>query len=709
MRIRETRAFFDLAAGIAREVRERGGPCALRWPDEAGRDRLVRGVALALENATVVRVPTGLDQVERVVLELAVGLGCDVGLEVDLALTAEPDLPVGALAALDVAFADQTLVVDGLEHLGAPVADPELCLAVEERTAALRRWLVDRAALLVHGSGRRPREARALQAMLPADPLLELGEGTGGAIRPLWRAYAPDLGSFELELAAAALRGGRTDALDPRREGIDGEPSAPAALRARVFALLPEAERRLLELLAAHGRPMPVDVAARLGARQGLLEGLGAALGFWRETASGVTTDPAWPHWWAEATPGPARRRVHLELAEAFAAAVRPEAPEEAPLHALEAHRHFVAARDLARGLATARHGPGLLVERGRRLSLGGGHAEAAELLGAVVRALDAGELSAAARLRAVARSALHLALAQVRPDQPATAEAEAGLVRSVEDWPERAQLWSRLCRLRLARGEVELALETIDEARAVVPAGPERDEVLVAPAARELLRRGAVLEAMRAWGGLAPETPGAVEVGALLEARLGEGLRLRRIPTGGSQPLVLLREANVELHRADDGWIASLPEVGVSAQGPSPEAALSSLGGAVVAETRRVVAALTHVLGEEDRRLKGRLLGLVDVPASALDAEHPVALWVFGSLERGGDGRIRLRAWEGGGAAYEVPEALCEGLAVEDQPLYGEVRCDDRGAPVGPVLRLDRPARRGDVFDEWRERLGHG
>lgn len=162
---------------LAEAVTQGDTPVALRCSEAEGRARLLASVLSTIEDAVHVYVPDSLDQPERVLLDIAQGLGPDVAQDVDGVLRHDAEDPSEAFVAIEAKMNGRPLIVDGWERLGSWPGDRELGLTLRGRTGALRRWLGERARLFVLETGPRPANADVQRCEMTAPPV-QLANGT---------------------------------------------------------------------------------------------------------------------------------------------------------------------------------------------------------------------------------------------------------------------------------------------------------------------------------------------------------------------------------------------------------------------------------------------------------------------------------------------------------------------------------------------------
>lgn len=698
-RLEPTQSRARLADKLAKDL-QAGTRIAFRADDQG---RIVADVLRRVPTAVHVYVPAAADQSERVILALAEALGPAAMSEVDARLVAEPEKAEPALRAVGDALGDRLVVVNGWDRLGHAGIDRELGLALGARNHELRDWLSQHGHLFVAKRGRMPLEPRPESRDKPV-------ELVNGAVRPttLWHSLRRDPEAYELALAALALVGG--GALDLVDYEADLCAMSADELRSEVVERLPSGTRRLLTRLALHGRPFPVSALPEGVTDTGL--STGADLGLWHQVGDTLLVADGWMRWVQRFLAPEVRRNIHIELALGWARDVRPADPAagHAALALLEAHRHFVAAGEWARAREFARYGAALLVDAARERSLAGDYTTAARTYELVVGMESSAQLKLPARLRAYARHYLHFNRAQEVPALEDPASTEDGYRAALRDWPENALFWSRLVRTVFYQDRPAAALALLSEASAAVPKHPAKETILVARTTRGLLRKDRPLEAALAWADHEPESPFEREVEEQLTRRLAGGWSTSHLALPDAEPLWFVRPVDVRVTCAGARWTAELRGASIWAVGESPVAALRALVDQVRSEVAQLVATYTSDIPPNLRLRKQVLLGVIDVPASRLDAVHLESYWVYGTFERE-DGKLWLRTGGARDVRYEVPEGLVGG-AVDNWPHLARVKADPQtGAPSGPVLEV-APAFRGtdkDLWREWRGRLSRG
>lgn len=478
-------------------------------------------------------------------------------------------------------------------------------------------------------------------------------------------------------------------------------------LRSRIVELLPDRLCRGLELLSLHERPLPEQLLQDVFPTGSDGIGLGVDLGLWRRLPSGLLADPGWSHWWRQHLDVDRRRAVHRDLAQRFASQVRPSDPQagRAGLAMVEAHRHCLSAGDVDKAHAYARYGAALLVDAARTRSIGGNYLAASQLYERVIEAGEADRFPIGGKLRAYARHYLHYNRAH--GDAEGLEDTERGYRKALEDWQDNAPFWSRLARVLFYRNRPAEAVNLLREADQAVPEHPLKQNVLVARTVRGLLRHERLLDAIVAWDCYKPNVAQAREVESDLARRLEAGWTAEHLNVDPEQPLFFTRAQQVRIERLPARWIASLPALQLSATGDFPIRALSEVVTLARTQAAELTRAHTADLPPADRLRKQRLLGAIDVVASAVDAPSRETLWVFGDLHRNDDGTMWLHTGGSYDLWFEVPpEVACE-VTPDELPHFARVKLED-GQLSGPVVDLEPGVRRSsdELWDEWRRRL---
>lgn len=678
-----SRAIVDAAAA---------GRVALEVRDPGVRARLLAQVSTYMPQCVVIAVRPALDQVERVMLDLATPLGLETLGEVDAALLADPDELSGPLRVLASALEGRRIVVDGwdaLTHAGLGL-DHDLGQALSARGATLQHWLAEHADLVIVDR----RKPASIDWMRRPDGLDAPPDLRNGAIKPVPARLADPT----LALSAYAL--GAHDTLEEQQSADE--------MRGAIGELLGTDARQVLAAVALHGRPLPRDVAHLLGGRERGVDTV-LRLGLCQEVASGLIADASWAGWLRLALNSLELAELHRRLAQCFADSTTPNSPG---LAVLEAHRHFVAAGMLDEARRFARYGVTQLVEAARERSRLRRYAEAAEIYSGILSGAQQMLWPIGRKLRGYVRHYQHFnrAIAGLE-DLRATTN---GYTDALEDWPDNALFWSRLVRAHFYQGNDARAMAALGRANAKVADHPQKQTFLIARTVRGLLRHAQSIEsqhliaqALRVWGDYQPDTDYADEVFSELVRRLATGWTAEQLHA--SQPVHFTRPLRVQIQWLGvDAWLAELPEIEVRGRGASPHRALEALNLALRSEVGDAVRALTHQLDAQARLRKRVLLGAVDVIASRLDAASSETVWVLGDVTRRPDGSTWLHTGGEFDLWFEVPSEVASTWVPNDAPHFARVVAGESGEPRGPVRELEPALRLSpeELWERFRRRL---
>ncbi|MBK8240334.1 MAG: hypothetical protein IPK74_32825 [Deltaproteobacteria bacterium] len=674
-----------LFVAAARQVAEASAsqPVALRVETSALRTRLLSQLSTNLPNALFVTARTDLDQVERVVLDLATGLGPGTLEEVDATLRRDPDDLRPTLDVLSNRLDGRSIVVDDWDALTRPLHGDDLRRAVGERAASLTSWLGAHARIFL-GTERRPELVDWMSGVAELERTLELGNGR----TPPW-----SVSRRRTDLALTAFALGDQEALN--------EPRSVDEQRRAIEDLLGRDAQHVMAATAIHGRPLPRPLAVEIGGGQPrAIETLIRVRLCHEVTGAGLIADRDWTVWFERDWALAERNRIHQRLATAF---TQLAAPEQLGLDVLEAHRHFVAAGMLADARRFIRYGVIQLVDAARQRSRQSAWADAAQIYQDVLTSSEAMQWPLGRRLRGYVRHYLHFnrARAQIE-DLDATAE---GYGEALADWPENALFWSRLARAEFYRGNGQRGMAALQRAQNQVADHPLKATVLIARTVRGLLEQSKSSEqqhlvsaAVRVWGDYVPDTDLAAPVLGLLHSRIALGWLVAQLdceaPVHFTRPVLLRIQS-----RANGTWQAELPDLDTQARGRSPQRALEALNGALRTEVDALRRAFTHQLDGSTRFRKRILLGAVDLIASQLDARASKSTWVMGDIERRADGSMWLHTGGGFDLWFEIPADLAAGCTPSDGPHFARVDAGPSGEPRGPVFELE-PALRGSPAD---------
>lgn len=689
--VTESAAFVGASRELAQAAAAR--QVAVQIPEPGIRTRLLAQLSAHMPGCVVVSVPSALDQVERVVLDLASPLGPEVLRDVDAALRAEPDEISGPLARVESALGSRRIVVDGWDSLthGGFGSAQDLGQALSARRATLQHWLVDHGGVLVVNRRRPGSITQWTQRPDGLDAPPQLRNGT--------KQLPPtDISDPTLALAAYALGA---------RELVEQQPS-PEELRQAIGDLLGTDARQVLAAVAVHGRPLPRDVAQFLGGRERAVDAV-LRLGLCHEVAAGLIADASWAGWLQLALSSLELADLHRRLAQRFAESTT---PKSMGLAVLEAHRHFVAAGMLDEARRFARYGAAQLVEAARERSRLRKYAEAAEIYNSVLSGAEQMHWPIGRKLRGYVRHYLHFnrATAGVE-DVRATTE---GYTAALEDWPDNALFWSRLVRAHFYQGNDARAMAALAQANLKVGDHPQKQTFLVARTVRGLLKRAhsienqhLIFDALRVWGDYQPDTDYAEEVFSELSRRLAAGWTVEQL--SGSQPIRFTRPMRVQIQCLGAGvWLAELPDVEVRGRGASPARALEAMSQALRAGVSDALRVLTHQLDAQARLRKRVLLGAIDVIASQLDAKSSDSVWVLGDVSRRPDGSTWLHTGGQFDLWFEVPEEIAAGWEPTDAPHFARVIAGASGEPHGPVQELEPAVHLSaeELWERFRRRL---
>jgi tetratricopeptide (TPR) repeat protein len=690
---------------LTKDVQE-GHRVVVTGPDGYGKTDVLLDVTRQLgERALLVRVPSGLDQVEAVVVQAAAGLGDSVLREVDAALREDVVQIEPALNLLHRHFEGRLLVVDDIDCLAPNPEDMDLEGVVRGRREALDAWLNEHASLCA-SEVRFDRLGLRTVALPPLEtPPLRLVNGVVHDVMPVWKSVGGDLGRFRLALALAQIE----QAPPNPRVGREDR------LLEAIWAALPGSQREVLGLLAIHGRPLPDEVW------QALPSPLSPSVIAQVRSLSTVIGSDGRSLWlegplrrFAEARLSPEERvRAHLSLAAAFAGELRGDEPNAWSKAAslVEAERHYAAAGQPERALLFARYSVALLLDLARERSLFGRYDAAAAIYESV---LYLPEQRVGPRARAYAKHYLHYNRYKAKPAlvEPVS-ETEAGYRASVELWPENALFWSRLALTQFLQGERGRALSTLKEAREEVPAHRRKEWYLRCRTAQHLLQFEPphVVDALHVWEHYEARDPREKEAEEDLHAALSRGFSAALLEAPDVPAVHLHREIKVSITRAGRGFSCALEELCISARAGTPLAAFAAAVRRLREETDGFRRALTHTLDSAARAQKQRLLGSVDIVASRLMGEVPETTWILGKVVVAEDGVMVVR--EVGSSArtftLDLPDALDPSLVPDTHPRLVRVRAGAAGEPVGPVVALEKPLGldKERLWAEWRKRLG--
>lgn len=709
-RVEKTGVRAEQVDSLTRDVQEERR-AVVTGADGCGKTDVLLEVTRRLgERALLVRVPSGLDQVEAVVVQMAAGLGDEALREIDATLREHVDRIEPALDVLHRYFGGRLLVVDDIDCLAPNPEDMDLDGVVRERREALNAWLSEHARLYASEASFDRGGIRTVALPPPEAPPLQLVNDVEHDVTPVWKSVGGDFGRFRLAMALAQIE---QSPPDPRVGRED-------RLLEAVWAALPDSQREVLGLLAIHGRPLPDElwqalpsplspsVIAQVRSLTAIIGSDGRSL--WIEGPLGR---------FAQARLSPEERvHAHLRLAAAFAGELRGDEPNAWSRAAalVEAERHYAAAGQPDRALLFARYGVALLLDLARKRSLLGrfqqGEYSAAATIYESVLSLP--ERRVGPRAWAYAKHYLHYNRYKAKPAlvEPVS-KTEAGYRASIERWPENALFWSRLALTQFLQGERGRALSTLQEARERVPAHRRKEWYLRCRTVKHLLRFEPphVVDALHVWGHYEARDHREKEAEEELDAALSRGFSAALLEAPDVPAVHLHREITITITRAGRGFTCTLEDLCISSRAGTPLAAFAAAIMKLREETDRFRRALTHTLDPAARAQKQRLLGCVDIVASRLLGDVPKTTWILGKVVADADGAMVVRE-VGSGArtfALDLADALDPSLVPDTHPRLVRVRTGVAGEPVGPVIELEEPLGRDPerLWAEWRKRLG--
>lgn len=694
---------------IVRRIQERE-QVVVHGPSGQGKSSLLRAVARQLgEKALVVRLPTGPDQVERTILEIAKGAGTKWLLEVDQQLR-EDGHPERALATLERAVRERfVLLVDNIDHLGANV-EREVLGVMEGHVEALKGWLNRHAALRTREFPPSRREdAGSFEMRLPEAPRApwSLRERPAHDLSTLWEASCHNLRRFQLALSNTLLTG---DESWLRPEQLEKED-----LYSAIWSNLSTTAQSIMVFVVVHGRPMSrqeLTAALETPAEQGMTAPRSSprALDFAAKVLlldccrDQVSAPDDWGDWCSRNLPPETISETHRRLAVAFSAGIRFEDPQLGirALDIVEAHRHFTAADDLPRACDFARYGVAPLLAQARLLSSWRKFQEATVAYRSALRIHEQHwkHVDDPVSLRSWAYAMHYLHYNSLRAKQEKPEEAERGYEESVKAWPENGLFWSRLVLSRFQRGLHEHAMRTLDEARQAVPQHPEKELVLTLRIVERLLDRSHVDAAVAVWGDrrAAAGHERALEVEERLLDALARGFQAHVLRARGQADLFFHRAVDVTITRAGREYACEVRDL-ATARGPSPEGALAAVMAKLRGEADELRRALTHTLAQEKINRKRLLLGRIDLVASRIVEAAGEHTWVLGWLER----REEELVFVGQDDEIYRLSPLFLHLPADDRLRFGKARVGPAGEAVGPIEELEEPFT-GDPDALWRE-----
>ncbi|WP_437623176.1 tetratricopeptide repeat protein [Sorangium sp. So ce1151] len=695
---------------LTKEVQE-GRRVVVTGPGGRGKTDVLLDVTRRLgEQALLVRVPSGLDQVEAVVIQAAAGLGDKALREVDAALRDDVDRLEPALNVLRQHSRGRLLVVDDIDCLAPNPGDMDLDGVIGERREALDAWLGEHASLCSSEVSFDRLGLRTWALSPPEVPPLRLVNDVEHDVMPVWKSVGGDLGRFRLAMALAQIEQSPPDARVGRED----------RLLEAIWAALPGSQREVLGLLAIHGRPLADEVW------QALPSPLSPSVISQVRSMTAIVGSDGRSLWlegparrFAEARLSPEERvHAHLCLAAAFAGELRGDEPNvwSKAASLVEAERHYAAAGQPDRALLFARYGVALLLDLARKRSLLGRFQQSEYDAAAAIyeSILNLPEHRIGPRAWAYAKHYLHYNRYKAKPAlvEPVS-KTEAGYRASVERWPENALFWSRLALTQFLQGERGRALSTLKEARAKVPAHRRKEWYLRCRTVQHLLRFEPphVVDALHVWEHYEARDHSEAEAKEELYAALSRGFSAALLEAPDVPTVHLHREIKVTIPRTGKGFSCTLEELYVSARADTPLAALAAAIRKLRDETDRFRRALTHTLDPAARAQKQRLLGSVDIVASRLLGEIPESTWILGKVIADQDGSMVVREVGASARTFTLglADALEPSLLPDTHPRLVCVRTGAAGEPVGPVVELGEPLGRNPerLWAEWRKRLG--
>lgn len=674
--------------------------------DDARRSMVCQSLRSKLPRSVVVRVPTAPDQIDRVALDIAAQLGREASQAVDMALHRQRHEVYRD--TLEHFLRDRLLVVNGADLVGnlGNQIDSTLQHALQDELADLRDFLSRRAAVLLRA-----------QARSPANPSIKKSAPFSGGDDPenrAWEFFGRKTADYLLWTNLRLLQG------RPISSDLPKAPPSPDRLRAKIVDQLPDRAAHLLNLLCAHERTLPHHIVESLSLEPAAE--LGARIRLWHVDESSVWVCRDWSRWWREAVAAPRRVELHRQLGHTFAKAYALCEANTNGLATLEAHRHFLLAGDDDLAKSYARFGGEMLAERARALSYQKKFNDAARLYSYVVDCASEHRLPISAHLHAYALHYAHFNRNRSTPDGAPLDVTIDGYERALELWPNNALFWSRLIRAHVYNNDLPRALEALRQATIEVPPHPNKETQLIARTVLRLLndREGRpqdfVFAASLVWGGHRARNIYEQDTFVQLVNRLRDGWNTDLLELPGGPKLVFNRPVRVQVEYLDAQrqWLAAIPELDVRQAGPTPADALSALVTCVREQTREFVRARVSQLSAEQRLRKQRLLALVDITVSRLDAEVPTHVWVLGELELDG-GIVKFRDYEGedgkAGELHELSPDVMQQLEFDTHPRLARLATDAMGCPRGFVVELGEPlhGEPDDLWQQWREVISGG
>lgn len=707
MRIETTAAFATNLSQIVQESRGRQGSKHILCADPTIRGHIASALSDAERSPLGAGVlttvlPSSVDQIERVVLNVGRALGADVLAEASAQLTQGDGGLDRALNQLSDALRAQSRALVMVQTTPPDQTDAvhnsDIWRALGGRRRRLYRWFEEHGAWCIEPFNYSTTRSSASRLWSLRQAPLRLSGGS-----PLtdeaWARLGEDATALNRHLLSELIQGQSGGAL------LD--PDEPLELLGAqlIYAL---------ELLAANDGPLSGAFVRRLTSLtpQELDEGL--CLNLWIPLGDQLIANPSWAARALARCSTSHRDSLHRSLGEAFAREVHPNDPNafRLGLSLLEAHRHLLRAGEWSRAVEYARFGTALLIDRAQSISREARSVDefgrSARLYEQVTELHDRQPGSVPAQLRAYALHYLHFnrARAQVEP----MSETRRGYEQATELWPEHALFWSRLVRALIYEGRHADAHTALQDAKRRVPEHPNKLPTLIGRTVGRLLQRGLLLDAAEIWGDYAP-TMVDRPVQRQLQDRLQAGWTTDQLSLVGGPMLTFTRPARLVVQLIQDGlWQATVEGDVLRARGPSPVAALRALIERARARCGALLLAFTHTLDARARLEKQVLLGLVDVVRSGLDAPPPQVISVLGNLRRL-DGALALHTVGSRHDVFPLSDAQAQEHVASEQLWIAELRGGPGGLPEGPVLRLT-PAyeanEEASLLSTWERRLAN-
>lgn len=657
-----------------------------------GKSRVLLDLADELEGSVVVRVPPGPDQVPYVILHAAAACGAAALRDVAQRLATSVE---AAIEKLDHLFSGRPLLVDDADAIGLRGLDPELRYALSESTRCLRDF-VERRARVVTSTVESP-SARPRMAIHP-QPAAE------AELRAIWERVDHDVDTFDL----AVLR--RNLAPGPSEDELADQGWDPAEIVTDVWSALPDALQDVVGILAVHGRPIDESDFRSSSVVDGIALDKAASAGVVSSRRGALWLPKPWYEHCALVVGRGRSRALRARLARAFAGqALGQDAHLAKPLLVLEAHRHYALLGDVERAREFAHFGAATMLYTARQLSLAGRdedrlYAEAAKTYDVVLQLEKQVQERKGSLGRLVVGYATHYKhYNRYKARLESRVETLDGYRRALDLWPENALFHSRTIAALFLDEKYEEAQRQIEKAYQCVPKHGRRDAVLRGRTADKLLHRERIEPALLVWNDYQPDAWAFLSHERLF-ASLERGFETRRMRSFDGT-LVLNEPTHVRFSRRSKEWLAHALDT--SALGACPAVAYTKLIASLRGEVQHLHRTLTQRLSPGDRMRKQRLLGIVDLAASALLDLGDGTTWVYGRLTNEDGVIVFVTDAE---HAYEVVPDLSENATGESSYRLARVKTGQAGEPVGPVIELEAPL--GDdparAFERWRERVAN-